>query len=112
VTAIRPLDDVGERRGLSTGIGQPTTPEAVREGGRMLALHCPRHGHRVLLDLDRIRRVTNLGEGIILIEARCYDGQPIIEISGSAATLPPDQVGRRPVAARPVTRWARPADVP
>ncbi len=62
----------------------------------MFALYCPRHGHRVLLDLGRLIRLVNLGDGVIQIEARCYDGEHLVGITGLHSTLPPDEVGRRP----------------
>ncbi len=62
----------------------------------MFALYCPRHGHRVLLDLGRLSRMVNLGDGLILLEARCYDGEPLTGITGHAATLRPDQIAQRP----------------
>jgi hypothetical protein len=62
----------------------------------VFALYCPRHGHQVLLDLDRLSRMINLGGGLILLEARCYDGEPLTCITGRRATLPPDEVGHRP----------------
>jgi hypothetical protein len=62
----------------------------------MFALYCPQHGHQILLDLDQLTRVVNLGDGMILIEARCYDGEPLITVTGLGATLSPEQVGHRP----------------
>lgn len=64
----------------------------------MFALYCPRHGHDVLLSLSRLVRVVNLGDGFILTEARCYDGEPLVAITGAAARLTPEQVARRPEA--------------
>jgi hypothetical protein len=62
----------------------------------MFALYCPRHGHPVLLDFDRIVRLVNLPDGPILIEARCYDGETLVGVSGQRATLTPDEVAGRP----------------
>ena len=59
----------------------------------MFALYCPRHGHRVLLDLGRLVRLVNLDDGVIVIEARCYDGEQLVEVTGTRATLPTEQVG-------------------
>jgi hypothetical protein len=69
----------------------------------MFALFCPRHGQRVLLDTGRLLRVVNLGDGLILVEARCYDGQPITEVSGVGSRLPADTVGHPPRSS-----WAGP----
>lgn len=62
----------------------------------MLALYCPRHGHAVLLDIDRITRMVNIEDGLIVVEAECYDGTRIQMITGSRAVLPPDEVGTLP----------------
>jgi hypothetical protein len=62
----------------------------------MLALYCPRHGHEVLLGASRLIRLVNLGHGLILTEARCYDGELLTAITGAAARLPPDQIAQRP----------------
>jgi hypothetical protein len=62
----------------------------------MFALYCPQHGHQILLDLDQLIRVVNLGDGMIVIEARCYDGEPLTAVTGLGATLPPEQVAHRP----------------
>lgn len=68
----------------------------------MLALHCPRHGHRVLLDTDQVVRLVNLGAGLILIEARCYDGERLLGVSGQHSVLSPDEVAHRPRRERAV----------
>jgi hypothetical protein len=65
----------------------------------MLALDCPRHGHRVLLDIGRIVQLVNLGDGLIMVVVRCYDGELITGITGTAATLSPETVGHRPAEA-------------
>lgn len=65
----------------------------------MFALFCPQHGHQVLLGLDRLIRLVNLDDGVIMIEARCYDGEPLVGVTGQRSVLPPEAVARRPVAA-------------
>ncbi len=70
----------------------------------MFALYCPRHGHQVLLDLDQIVRLVNAGDGLIVMEARCYDGENLVGITGSHST--PDVRGGRSPADR--TADARP----
>jgi hypothetical protein len=70
----------------------------------MFALYCPRHGHRVLLDVGRLTSLVNLGHGLILVAARCYDGEDLIGVTGLHSTLPPDAVARRPTTPpRPAT---------
>jgi hypothetical protein len=64
----------------------------------MLALFCPRHGHRVLLDLDRITRMVPVAAGMTAVEARCYDGELLLTIIGPGARLTPDEVATRPAA--------------
>ena len=64
----------------------------------MFALYCPRHGHQVLLDLGQIVRLINTGDGLIVVEARCYDGESLVGITGSHSTLTPEEVGHRPIA--------------
>ncbi|MFC5995685.1 hypothetical protein ACFQE5_15825 [Pseudonocardia hispaniensis] len=49
----------------------------------MFAVQCPRHRGPVLLDVSRIRRVTNLGDGVIVVELLCYDGEPLVLLSGA-----------------------------
>lgn len=62
----------------------------------MFALYCPRHGHPVLLDLGQLIRLINLEDGLILVEARCYDGENLVGVTGTGSVLPPDTVARRP----------------
>jgi hypothetical protein len=64
----------------------------------VFALYCPRHGHQVLLDLDQIVRLVNAGEGLIVMEARCYDGENLVGITGSHSHLTSEEVGHRPTA--------------
>lgn len=64
----------------------------------MFALYCPRHGHQVLLDLGRIVRLVNTGDGLIVVEARCYDGESLVGVTGSHSTLTSEEVGHRPIA--------------
>lgn len=61
----------------------------------MLSLRCPRHG-TVLLGLDRLVRLHNLGDGLILVEARCDDGELLLAVRGHGSVLPPDAVAHRP----------------
>jgi hypothetical protein len=76
----------------------------------VFALYCPRHGHQVLLDLGQIVRLVNSGDGVIVIEARCYDGENLVGITGSRSTLAPDEVGHRPTTPpRPAHTWTAPA---
>lgn len=81
----------------------------------MFAVHCPRHGARVLLSERRIRAVHNTGEGIVL-EVECYDGQRIQLVTGRAVT--DAGPARVPAARRLVTGvletgvFAPPAEVP
>jgi hypothetical protein len=62
----------------------------------VFSLYCPRHGHQVLLDVGRLVRLVNMGDGVIVVEARCYDGENLLGVTGLHATLRPDEVGRRP----------------
>jgi hypothetical protein len=64
----------------------------------VFALYCPRHGHQVLLDLDQIVRLVNAGDGLIVMEARCYDGENLVGITGSHSHLTSEEVGHRPTA--------------
>ena len=64
----------------------------------VFALYCPRHGHQVLLDLSQLVRLVNAGDGVIVMEARCYDGEHLVGITGSHSTLSSDEVGHRPTA--------------
>lgn len=50
----------------------------------MFAVHCPRHGTRVLLTERRIRALHNTEAGIV-IEAECYDGERVFVITGRGA---------------------------
>ncbi|MGH3775558.1 MAG: hypothetical protein ACRDRR_07440 [Pseudonocardiaceae bacterium] len=50
----------------------------------MFAVHCPRHGTRVLLTERRIRALHNTGTGIV-IEAECYDGERVFVVTGRGA---------------------------
>ena len=58
----------------------------------MFAVHCPRHGTRVLLTERRIRVLHNTEAGIV-IEAECYDGERVFVVTGRCATA--DLVGSR-----------------
>ena len=49
----------------------------------MFAVHCPQHGSKVLLDVRRVTRLTNLGDGVIAVELRCYDGEHLFLMTGS-----------------------------
>ncbi len=55
----------------------------------MFAVHCPRHGSRVLLDVRRVTRLTNLADGHIAVELKCYDGERLVLVTGSQATRQP-----------------------
>ncbi|MGQ0575726.1 MAG: hypothetical protein ACT4RN_16205 [Pseudonocardia sp.] len=50
---------------------------------RVLAVHCPRHGCRVLLSPERIRALHNTPDGIVL-EIECTDGAEIVAVTGHA----------------------------
>lgn len=54
----------------------------------MFAVHCPRHGTRVLLSERRIRTVHNTGNGIV-VEAECYDGERVFVVTGRGAPQDP-----------------------
>jgi hypothetical protein len=54
----------------------------------MFAVHCPRHGARVLLTERRIRVLHNTDAGIV-IEAECYDGERVFVVTGRAAAADP-----------------------
>jgi hypothetical protein len=47
----------------------------------MFAVHCPRHGARVLLSERRIRALHTGDTGIVM-EAECYDGERIFVVTG------------------------------
>lgn len=49
----------------------------------MFAVHCPRHGAQVLLDIRRVTGLTNLSDGLIAVELTCYDGEPLVLVTGS-----------------------------
>lgn len=51
----------------------------------MLAVHCPRHGCRVLLTERRIRALHNTPRGIVL-EVECDCGERITLVTGRAVT--------------------------
>jgi hypothetical protein len=73
----------------------------------VFALYCPRHGHQVLLDLSQIVRLVNAGDGLIVMEARCYDGENLVGITGSHSTLTSEEVAHRPTAPpKPADRQA------
>ncbi|MGI8692538.1 MAG: hypothetical protein ACR2JK_06500 [Geodermatophilaceae bacterium] len=56
----------------------------------MFAVHCPQHGSQVLLDVRRVTRLTNLGDGVIAVELTCYDGEHLFLMTGSrSAPRPP-----------------------
>ena len=50
----------------------------------MFAVHCPRHGDRVLLSERRIRALHHTDSGIV-IEAECYDGERVYVVTGGQA---------------------------
>ena len=50
----------------------------------MFAVHCPRHGSRVLLSERRIRALHHTDNGIV-IEAECYDGERVFVVTGRRA---------------------------
>lgn len=52
----------------------------------MFAVHCPRHGTRVLLSERRIRAIHNTEAGIV-VEAECYDGERVFVVTGRGASL-------------------------
>lgn len=54
----------------------------------MLAVHCPRHGCRVLLSSDRLRALYNTPDGIVLV-LECSDGERIVVVSGRAVCAGP-----------------------
>lgn len=54
----------------------------------MLAVHCPRHGCRVLLSHQRIRALHNTPDGIVL-QLECYDGERIVTVTGRAMSTGP-----------------------
>lgn len=54
----------------------------------MFAVHCPRHGARVLLTERRIRALHNTDAGI-MIEAECYDGERVFVVTGRDAAADP-----------------------
>ena len=54
----------------------------------MLAVHCPRHGCRVLLSQDRLRALLNTPDGIVL-ELECSDGELIVVVTGRAVCAGP-----------------------
>jgi hypothetical protein len=54
----------------------------------MFAVHCPRHGTRVLLTERRIRAVHNTDSGIV-VEAECYDGERLFVVTGRGASPDP-----------------------
>lgn len=58
----------------------------------MFAVHCPRHGSRVLLSERRIRALHHTDNGIV-IEAECYDGERVFVVTGRRA--PADVVESR-----------------
>jgi hypothetical protein len=47
----------------------------------MFAVHCPRHGARVLLSERRIRAL-HIGDTGMVMEAECYDGERIFVVTG------------------------------
>jgi hypothetical protein len=49
----------------------------------MFAMYCPRHAGLVLLDVRAITSITNLAEGVIAVELRCYDGEHLVLMTGS-----------------------------
>ncbi|MGH3978162.1 MAG: hypothetical protein ACRDRZ_04035 [Pseudonocardiaceae bacterium] len=54
----------------------------------MIAVHCPRHGARVLLTERRIRALHNTDDGIVM-ELECYDGERIVVVTGRGAPNDP-----------------------
>jgi len=57
-----------------------------QERGLMFAVHCPQHGSTVLLDVRRVTRLTNLADGLIAVELKCYDGERLVLMTGARAT--------------------------
>ncbi|MGH4013108.1 MAG: hypothetical protein ACRDSL_04095 [Pseudonocardiaceae bacterium] len=50
----------------------------------MFAVHCPRHGSRVLLSERQIRALHTTDAGIV-IEAECDDGERVFVVTGRRA---------------------------
>jgi hypothetical protein len=49
---------------------------------------CPRCVAWVLLDVSRVRRVTNLETGVMVVELECYDGETILTVTGLSTGSP------------------------
>lgn len=56
----------------------------------MFAVHCPRHGGTVLLGPRQVTAIRNLDDGVIAVELRCHDGEPLLLLTGARVS------GRRP----------------
>lgn len=54
----------------------------------MFAVHCPRHGSRVLLSERRIRALHHTDSGLVM-EAECYDGERVFVVTGRRAPATP-----------------------
>ncbi len=51
----------------------------------MFAVWCPRHGAEVLLTERRVRSLSNLAGGRIIVDLECYDGERLRIVSGRGA---------------------------
>lgn len=56
---------------------------------------CPRHDCEVLLGAGCLRGLTHLAPGVLALELECYDGEPLVVLTGSHVGQPADVRTRR-----------------